>query len=739
MQEQQAVAPAEAAARQVADGVAAACSGHQAAMRLRPPGLASWESRPPACEISALGASHMVTQPSALPPPHQRVAAQELSAQQPPLSLPRPPGLPTMQQQVRKRLGVWRKMGAPNHVLRWLREGVRCEWIDAPPPPFHHGVSTFTADDREWVSKERDRCLQTGAWSPASCFDYVSRAFIVEHNGKRRLVLNFKHLNEFERKRTCRFEPLSCLRRTMHEEDWLFSCDLADAYHHVGVYEPDQKYFTFALETDKGIQYFQTSALSFGWTRSPWYFTQILKVAVSYLRNPQHASTPPKMGQRVLTVASPAPIRCLPWLDDFAFFVRGTQLEACSARDWCFEVFDRLGLARAPHKGQPEPSHRLEDHLGFIIDSMKGEFGVTVRRQRKLRKGALDLLHGAAGNARRVRVSELASFSGLAQSTYLALPLVRCWLRALYDNQGQRISGWTRLTRQSLADLRRFVSIPAHQRRRPIWLLPDTAVGHVDAGPLGWGGQLDGCSAVKPAFGFWSRTEADLHITHRELIAVRLWVEWFLERVRGRRVLLYEDNQAVVAMLTTLVSRSPALMAELRKLVELLDTNDIALRALYIRSADNVVADHYSRIARRRDYTISAEVFDLVRSWWGDCEVDAFASGATSLLQRWWAPTPEVGCEAVDAFAQQWAGQRVWAHPPPSLLPQLVQLLSYEPQAEALVATPFWPGETWYSMLLHLSSEHAIFPANSLCRVAYDAPARLETWPVAIFHVKPRA
>ena len=141
-----------------------------------------------------------------------------------------------------------------------------------------------------------------------------------------------------------------------------------------------------------------------------------------------------------------------------------------------------------------------------------------------------------------------------------------------------------RLCRQTLADLRRFLSIFARHRRRCIWLRPDTAVGHVDAGPHGWGGQLDGGQVVDPVAGFWTKAEAELHITHRELIAVRKFCEWYLARLRGRRVLLWEDNQAVVAILTSLSSRTPALMAELRRLVELLDLNDITLRALSLHS-----------------------------------------------------------------------------------------------------------------------------------------------------------
>ena len=54
-----------------------------------------------------------------------------------------------------------------------------------------------------------------------------------------------------------------------------------------------------ALETEAGVEYFSTSALSFGWTRSPWYFTQVMKPVVAYLRN-QEVARAPAMGARAL-------------------------------------------------------------------------------------------------------------------------------------------------------------------------------------------------------------------------------------------------------------------------------------------------------------------------------------------------------------------------------------------------------------------------------------------------------
>ena len=92
----------------------------------------------------------------------------------------------------------------------------------------------------------------------------------------------------------------------------MWSIDLSDAYHHVGIYQGHQKYFTFAVETSRGVEYFSTAALNFGWCRSPQIFTEFMKPIVAYLRNP----SPDQPAARVL-----------PWLDDFMFSFRGSLAE----------------------------------------------------------------------------------------------------------------------------------------------------------------------------------------------------------------------------------------------------------------------------------------------------------------------------------------------------------------------------------------------------------------------------
>ena len=132
---------------------------------------------------------------------------------------------------------------------------------------------------------------------------------------------------------------------------------------------------------------------------------------------------------------------------------------------------------------------------------------------------------------------------------------------------------------------------------------PDSwAILHCDSSTYGWGGVLDGAMPVR---GDWSASEQRLHITLKELRAVRLTIEQFAEELRGKRIRLFEDNQAVVGTLTTLTSHSPALMTELRRTWRLLRFMSAEIRAEYIPSAANVWADHLSQLLDPGDYQYS--------------------------------------------------------------------------------------------------------------------------------------
>jgi len=130
----------------------------------------------------------------------------------------------------------------------------------------------------------------------------------------------------------------------------------------------------------------------------------------------------------------------------------------------------------------------------------------------------------------------LAAFAGLAQSSYLAVPLGRFMLRALHDDLATR-RGWrsrdgVRLGRQSLADLGWWAELRGSKHvGRAIWRPAETRLLHTDASDLGWGAAVDLAQRHAPAHGFWSPDELPFHITWKELVAVRKGVEFFLPQL----------------------------------------------------------------------------------------------------------------------------------------------------------------------------------------------------------------
>jgi DNA-directed RNA polymerase subunit H (RpoH/RPB5) len=102
----------------------------------------------------------------------------------------------------------------------------------------------------------------------------------------------------------------------------------------------------------------------------------------------------------------------------------------------------------------------------------------------------------------------------------------------------------------------------------------------------GWGAVLN--EHLEPRE-FWSKEDEQKHIIWKELKVVRFLPESFLPKPAGRDVLMHEDNQAVGHILKIMTSRSHVMMEELRRLLCLLDTNNINLMACNISSTTNNV------------------------------------------------------------------------------------------------------------------------------------------------------
>ena len=635
-------------------------------------------------------------------------------------------------------------MGASSRVLTWVQRGVRIQFTRRPPSAFHKGgsLTDLTPSQKLWWAEERARLMAAGAWEPATCSKYVSKAFLVPKPGGSswRLVLDLRHLNSFCRAYGMRMETLKKLQRVMKGGEWMASFDLKDGFYALGIAPEHRKYFTFEVAGEL-LQY---AALPMGWNGSPWVFTKFTQVLTAFLRSPQLAPKRQEFLQSRPSILKKAPgetgwgVTLLHYLDDFLVVAPTREILEEQMR-FVEEAVGALGLTINYAKSNWEPTQDLK-HLGLGIDSARNVFYVTADKQAKIRGVAKAMLCTSAAKARWVTARSVASLTGLAQSVYLAVPPARFHLRALHDCLATRRSwsGRVKLTRQALKDLEWWVHLPRKWNGRSIWRPPCSASLHTDASMTGWGGVVN---SALPAHGFWRSAQQRCHITLLELKAVRFSVESFLEELKGREVLHWCDNQAVVQILTNVTSRSPAMMKELRKLWRLLDLADISLRTRYIRSAANVWADKLSRRENRDDWMLGWAYFNALEERWGPHTVERFATANNTHLARFNSQFNSPGSEGVDAMALPWRGENNFVNPPWSMLDRVAQKLRMEGAAATVVA-PFWVGETWWAELQDLASEISIvraapdlfLPGVRGSSESVGPPA----WDVAIFRVPGR-
>ena len=655
---------------------------------------------------------------------------------------------------LRRRLPAWKAAGASPQVLQWLREGARCEWINGPPPAYDLGVSLagpndLTPQQSEFLEKEVARCFGTGAWetAPADQLTHICRVHLVPKKTppgepqKWRVVVDLRPTNAYCQPKSCKYETLRVLQRLARRGDWMISFDLQDGYHQIAVAVEHRRYMTFALPPPPGSppgtppRYIRCAALPFGWQASPLIFTKVMRVMVRMLRAPQ-AATFQRM-QRMTAAGRAAVLRlgsrgdpwtrgmrCLPYVDDF-LCIASTRSEMLRCRERVAYVLDRLGLTRHPEKGFWEPTQRLE-HLGLDVDTADGLFRVPPAKLSGLMQQAGALLAHSAARRRLVSVRTLAGFVGYAQSVELACPAARFYLRSLHDVMATRASwdGEVRLSKQARRDLRWWRHIGRADVSRAIWRSPTDRTLHTDASRLAWGGVLDG---TVPAQGMWTGRDRGRHINYLELMAVYLSLQRFAGELQGASVLLWEDNQTIVQVLTNRTTRSHELMHLLRKVWRVIDGAGIQLSVRWIASKDNALADALSRGSPFDDLTITDDAWAELDARWGPHDVDRYATAATARTASYNSLLPEAGSAGAAALAQEWAGVNNYVFAPVTELPRVAQLLHERPLIRATLVVPYWPAQAWWQQLAAIAVSVEMRPLSEVARPADWLPGSART------------
>lgn len=195
------------------------------------------------------------------------------------------------------------------------------------------------------------------------------------------------------------------------------------------------------------------------------------------------------------------------------------------------------------------------------------------------------------------------------------------------------------------------------------------------------------------------------------------------------------DNRVAMPVINGFTSRSPALMAELRRLHVVVAVLALTLKATWLPSVANGWADALSRMRDSSDFRIGATLAARLDRLFGVPTVDPFASATNTLCARFFSRAFALGCEGADAFSEDWGGAvNLWIYPPLSDAGRVVETIRADGATETVVL-PVWQAQPWWGDAVAAAQQAFLLP-NTVCTFTLgDAtqPVPQPKWRKAIF------
>ena len=467
-----------------------------------------------------------------------------------------------------------------------MRDCYKMSFVTLPPPKASPN-NLFAITHSHFVSEaisdlSRTKCVEILDHKP----DIVNPLSVsIQPSGKKRLILDLRHVNLYVFKRKFRCEDVSVALQIFPKGFVLFKFDLKSGYHHVEIFPDHRKYLAFSWDFGDGVvKYSQFTVLPFGLSSAPYLFTKLLKP--------------------ILTSWRCKGIPMAIFLDDGL----GGGSNSIKAKINSLTVradLTRYGFVINEEKSLWEPVQVIT-WLGTVFDTYQGFISVTERRVSKL-KSSIDLLR--KDDCKIFKVRDVASVVGQVISlTPCVGSVARIMTRALYTvvNQKQSWNSKVELTKEACDELTFWIDNVDSLNFRCPWLpfQPPARFVYSDASDYACSSFIE--NEHKIFHQNWSATEGSQSSTWH-----------FPPLLLIFRVKKVEELQ------------SPAL-----SIFHVCASSGISLEMKWIPRDSNHQADSLSRLIDFDDYSIDDDVFHMLDCKWGPHTVDRFACSYNAKLPR---------------------------------------------------------------------------------------------------------
>ncbi len=517
---------------------------------------------------------------------------------------------------------------------------------------------------------------------------HYARVFAIPKANKKehRFLIDLRKLNEHIHTPHVKFERLKDLTAMIHKNDYLTSIDLKDAYYHVPLHPSYQKYLRFAIQLPQGeVEVFQFLAMPMGLSIAPAVFTKVMRVPLTQLREEG--------------------IRMTAYLDDLLIVAKSPD-QARIHTQRVIEVMEMYGFTINKKKSELIPTREIK-FLGMLLNTNHQNITVPNDKLRQVRQSVQQALKR---RNQKIRIRMIARVIGQLVALSPAIDNTRVHLAYLHRDKAQAVKdrGWDgemELSEEAIRELQfwdKNLSLMSRTGRSWSMIKPSLQL-NTDASNLGWGAILKTLQDQPIAYvnGHWKQDLQDLHINHKELIAVLNALQEFYQHLHNQVVRLNTDNEVVMWYINKKGGRIPELCEIMKEILKLCNQHHIILMAVHIQGELNVEADQLSRDQAKvhNNYSeamLHPNIMEKIINQVGDITIDLFADRYTRQALHFVSLSPDPTAIAIDAFTLDWSKYHLpLVHPPLILWPRVLHKIRHD-KATVVAILPMWTSAIWW-------------------------------------------
>ena len=571
----------------------------------------------------------------------------------------------------------FKEIGASEFILNTLRYGHYPSLIADVPNFERDNNNSFSKEHLEFGMGEIKKLIDSGKVEIVSQKPKIVNPLSVAVHPKLRLILDCSFLNKFITVPSFKMDDYKTALSLFESDNYLFSFDMKDGYHHLLIHEDFRDYLGFKFVLDGRTVYARYVVAPFGLRDIPFLFTKILRPLVGHWR---------RKGIKI----------CL-YLDD-GFSSAKTYEEALQNSIHVRQDLMRAGVVWNVKKSCWLPRKSLE-WVGFVWDSAAGTLKIREKRIVKLKNFLKELCQEESCTTRKLAavVGQVISMQAVV-GDITRLKTRTCLIQIASSE------GWDRRIRLSshikkeflfwLENIDRLNIRYCFQLEKPVVF----SLIESDASSTGCGSILNGTHVAAKIFEEQERKQSS---THREIANIHFSLLSFLPNIQNKSVTVKTDSQSA-AKICKVGSMKTSLQSFAEAIFELCFNNNINLVADWIPRAQNKDADFVSRLADEidiDDWQISQSFFDILDKRWGPFTIDLFANYYNTKCERFYSLFYSPSSLGVNAFRYDWSNENSLMVPP---IPLISDTLNHARlcKGRGTLIVPLWPTASFWPVLM---------------------------------------